>query len=105
MLIVKGLRTKRLLDLNHCVASSHKLDIWLKYMGNSTIELELVINANCINFRSQNFKRYRENSSRLKLLEFSKNLHSVIYEALGSHSHGFSIFLEDSSRLELSENS
>ena len=30
------------------------------------------------------------NSSRL---EFSKkNLHSVIYETLGSHSHGFSIF-------------
>ena len=27
MLIVKGLRTKRLSDLNHCVASSHKLDI------------------------------------------------------------------------------
>ena len=27
VLIVKGLRPKRYLDLNHCVASSHKLDI------------------------------------------------------------------------------
>ena len=41
-----------------------------------------------------------QNSSRL---EFSKkNLHSVIYEGLGSHSHGFSMFLENSSRLEFS---
>ena len=77
-------------------------------MGNLPIEIELVTNAtNCINYRSQNIKRFREtragsnfpknlqapghhNSSRL---EFSKkNLHSVIYETLGSHSHGFSIF-------------
>ena len=77
-------------------------------MGNLTIELEFVTNAtNCINCRSQNFKRYRENSSRLEFSENSrgtrspkleqaekfikKKLHSVIYEALGSHSHGFSI--------------
>ena len=108
----------------------------LTYMGHLTIELELITNAtNCINYRSQNFKRYRENSSRLEFsgnsrgtrslkLEqariFQKNLHSVIYEALGSHSHGFSIFLkiragsnfakileapglENSSRLEFSK--
>ena len=33
----------------------------LKYMGNLTIELEIVTNAtNCINDRSQTFKRYRK---------------------------------------------
>ena len=36
-------------------------------MGNPTLEIELVSNAtNCINYRSQNFKRFRENSSRLE---------------------------------------
>ena len=79
-----------------------------KYMGNLTIELKLVTNAtDCFNYRRQNFKRFKENSSRLELSEnsrgtrppkleqarmFKKNLNSVIYEALGSHSHGFRVF-------------
>ena len=46
-------------------------------MGNLPIEIELVTNAtNCINYRSQNIKRFRENSSRLEFSEKSPGTRS-----------------------------